>query len=197
MASFTKKEIRATFLQLLEQKPLSKITVKNLVEACGINRNTFYYYYKDIYDLIDDIFNIEAEKVLSQNPIHGHWQEGCLQSMHYLVGHSMVIKNVFNSIKPEAIKSYLFHYTHNLLRTLCDNIAQGYDVPESDKEFISNFYAHAFVGTFLDWIRGGMKQQPEEVIGIMARMLNGSIYEVLRPTSADNGRPVTDPNKSE
>lgn len=157
------------------------------MEACGINRNTFYYYYRDIYDLIDDIFNTEADIVLFQNPMHGHWQDGCLQSMHYLVGHSMVIHNVFNSISLETIKAYLFKYTHNLLRTFCDNAAKGNGVPESDKEFISNFYAHAFVGTFLDWIRGGMKDEPEVLIGIMVRMLNGSIYEVLRSdTPCDN-----------
>ena len=183
MSNFTKKEIRATFLKLLEEKPLSKITVKNLVESCGINRNTFYYYYRDIYDLIDDIFNTEADIVLNQNPIHGHWHEGCLQSMHYLVGHSMVIHNVFNSISHEAIKAYLRKYAHNLIRVFCDKIANDGFVPESDKEFISRFYAHAFVGTFLDWIRGGMKQEPEEIIGMMVRLLNGSIYDVLRSES--------------
>lgn len=180
MSSFTKKEIRATFLELLEKKPLSKITVKNLVEACGINRNTFYYYYRDIYDLIDDIFNTEADIVLNQNPIHGHWHEGCLQSMRYHVNHPMVVHNVFNSIKLETIEAYLLKYAHNLLRVFCDKVTVDGSVPESDKEFISTFYAHAFVGTFLDWLRGGMKQEPEEIIGMMVRLLNGSIYEVLR-----------------
>lgn len=180
MSTFTKKEIRATFFRLLEQKPLSKITVKNLVETCDINRNTFYYYYKDIYDLIDDIFKIESDKVLSQNPLHGHWQDGCLQSMHYLQAHSAIIANVFNSIKPGTINNYLYGFTHDLLRTLCDNIAGERDIAEYDKEFVANFYSHAFVGAFMDWILGGMKQQPEEFISVMARMLNGSIYEVLR-----------------
>lgn len=185
MAGFTKKGIRATFLELLEQKPLSRITVKNLVEACGINRNTFYYYYRDLYDLIDDIFNSEADKVLFQNPIHGHWQDGCLQSMHYLMAHQMIIHNVFNSIELEAIKAYMLKFTRKLLRTFCESIDKNKDVPDSDKEFIARFYSHAFVGTFLDWIRGGMSQPPEEVIGIMVRMLNGSIYDILssdRPT---------------
>ena len=180
MSSFTKKEITATFLNLLEQKPLSKITVKNIVETCGINRNTFYYYYNDIYDLVDDIFNTETEKVVSQNPVHGHWQEGCLQSMHYLTEHSMIIKNVFNSISLENIKAYLFKTAHGLLMTFSNKTTEGRTVPEEDKVFIANFYSHAFVGVFLDWIRSGMKQQPEELIEMMARLLNGSIYDVLR-----------------
>lgn len=180
MSSFTKKEIISTFLTLLEQKPLSKITVKNIVEACGINRNTFYYYYKDIYDLVDDIFKIETEKVTAQNPVHGHWQDGCIQSMTYLRAHSTVIHNVFNSISLETIKAYLFRVAHKLLMTLSDKITEGKYVPDEDKLFIADFYSHAFVGIFLDWIRDGMKQEPEKFIDMMGRMLNGSIYDVLR-----------------
>ena len=186
MSSFTKKEIIATFFRLLEEKPLSKISVKNIVEACGINRNTFYYYYKDIYDLVDDIFNIETEKVTSQNPVHGHWQEGCLQSMHYLAEHSMIIHNVLNSISPEAIKSYIFKVAHRLLMTFSNKVTEGRFVPEEDKEFIADFYSHAFVGIFYEWIRDGMKQEPEKFIEMMGRLLNGSIYDVLRRSARES-----------
>ena len=64
MSQFTKKAIVETFLELLKEHSLDKITVKDIVEKCGINRNTFYYYYQDIYDLIDDVFDIETKKVL-------------------------------------------------------------------------------------------------------------------------------------
>lgn len=43
MAQFTKQAIINSFLKLLEETPLDKITVKDIVEDCGINRNTFYY----------------------------------------------------------------------------------------------------------------------------------------------------------
>ena len=39
MANFTKNAIRSTFISLLEEKPLNQITVKMIVEECGINRN--------------------------------------------------------------------------------------------------------------------------------------------------------------
>ena len=92
----------------------------------------------------------------------------------------MIIKNVFNSISLENIKAYLFKTAHGLLMTFSNKTTEGRTVPEEDKVFIANFYSHAFVGVFLDWIRSGMKQQPEELIEMMARLLNGSIYDVLR-----------------
>ena len=183
MPSFTKREIIVTFLGLLEQKPLSKITVKNIVEACGINRNTFYYYYRNINDLIDDIFNTETEIVTSQNPVHGHWQAGCLQSMRYLVDHSMIIHNVLNSIAHEDIKAYLFKVAHGLLMTFSNKTAIGENVPDVDKVFIANFHSHAFVGIFFEWLRSGMRQKPEDLVDMMGRLLNGSIYAVLRKSS--------------
>jgi len=105
--------------------------------------------------------------------------------MHYLVEHSMIIHNVFNSISLETIKAYLFKVAHRLLMTFSNKVTEGKYVPEEDKRFIADFYSHAFVGTFLDWIRGGMKQQPEKLIEMMGRLLNGSIYDVLRRSSKD------------
>ena len=48
MANFTKKAIKETFVELLEEHPLSDITIKDIVEKCGINRNSFYYHYHDL-----------------------------------------------------------------------------------------------------------------------------------------------------
>ena len=68
MANFTQKAIKETFLTLLDEKPLSQISVKMLVEACGINRNTFYYHYADIPALIEEIVTGEAERIIAQYP---------------------------------------------------------------------------------------------------------------------------------
>ena len=61
MAKYTQKAIMDTFLALLEEKTLDKITVRDIVEKCEINRNTFYYYYRDIYELLEEVFRVETE----------------------------------------------------------------------------------------------------------------------------------------
>ena len=55
MPSFTKKAIVESFLYLAGKKPLEKITVRDIVDDCGINRNTFYYYFQDIYAVLEDL----------------------------------------------------------------------------------------------------------------------------------------------
>ena len=65
MASFTRKAIREAFLQLLDERMLSEITVKDIVERCGINRNSFYYHYRDLPALIEEIVQEEADAVIA------------------------------------------------------------------------------------------------------------------------------------
>ena len=65
MAQFTKKAIVESFLKLLNQKPLDKITVREIVEDCEINRNTFYYHFEDIHALLTFIVDTEVERVLA------------------------------------------------------------------------------------------------------------------------------------
>ena len=66
MATFTRKAIMQTFLHILKNKPLDRITVKDICEQCEINRNTFYYYFKDIYDVLEAIFEDEVRLVMDE-----------------------------------------------------------------------------------------------------------------------------------
>ena len=64
MANFTEKAIKASFLKLLNERPLTKITVRDIVEDCGINRNSFYYHYRDIPALLEELITEQADKII-------------------------------------------------------------------------------------------------------------------------------------
>ena len=53
MSQMTKRALVASLKELMAEKPLDKITVTDLTEHCGVNRMTFYYHFKDIYDLVE------------------------------------------------------------------------------------------------------------------------------------------------
>ena len=75
MAQFTKAAIVSSFIELLNERPFDKISVVDIAEKCGINRNTFYYYYADVYALVDEIFQTETRKMVELNLSCGSWQE--------------------------------------------------------------------------------------------------------------------------
>lgn len=71
MANFTKNAIKSSFLKPLNERPLSQITVKDIVSDCGVNRNTSYYHFKDIPKLIEDIIVGDTEPYHTGIPFRG------------------------------------------------------------------------------------------------------------------------------
>ena len=68
MANFTKKAIKESFIRLLKERPLSKITVQVIADDCGINRNSFYYHFQDIPALIEEITLEEVDRLIEMYP---------------------------------------------------------------------------------------------------------------------------------
>ena len=76
MSQMTKRALVASLKDLLAEKPLDKITVTDLTEHCGVNRMTFYYHFKDIYDLVEWSCQEDAAKALAGKKTYETWQQG-------------------------------------------------------------------------------------------------------------------------
>lgn len=175
MPQFTKKAIVSTFIELLNKMPLEKITVKDIVDRCEINRNTFYYYYKDIYALLDDIFRSETQKVIDANADYDSWQEGFLQATKFARDNRKAIYHVYNSLSREKLENYLYEITESVTMRFISGKTEGHPVTEEDKRFLSDFYKYALVGMMLDWISKGMKEDADIVIPKLVKLCDGSI----------------------
>ena len=71
----TKKEIKETFISLLEEKNFEKISVRDLTERAGINRGTFYLHYLDKYDLLDKLEGelfAKIQAIIDELPFTNH-----------------------------------------------------------------------------------------------------------------------------
>ena len=80
MRNSTKTDIKEAFMTLLNKKPFDKITVKEIVEECGINRNTFYYHYEDIYDLLQSVLDDEVQAAMQSVDGFTSWENGFLKA---------------------------------------------------------------------------------------------------------------------
>ena len=79
MSQVTKRALEQSLKNLLLKKPLTKITINDIAEDCGINRMTFYYHFKDIYDLVEWSCTEDARKALEEKKTYDTWQQGFLQ----------------------------------------------------------------------------------------------------------------------
>ena len=75
MSSSTKEALAAALKKMMAVKPIDKITVKDLVEICGVNRQTFYYHFDDVYDLLEWVFEADEEKNLTHEGKYERWRE--------------------------------------------------------------------------------------------------------------------------
>lgn len=179
MSQVTKRALAASLIKLLSQKPLDKVTVKDIIEDCGVNRQTFYYHFKDIYDLVDWIFLEMASEFLEGKETYDTWQQGFTQILYDVLRNRRLIMNAYNSLSREQVERFLYALTYDLLLGVVEEEAVDVPIREEDKKFIIDFYKYAFVGFMIDWIKKGMKEQPEAFIEKLSVLIKGDIKRAL------------------
>ena len=185
MSQTTKKALAASLRKVVSQKPLDKITVTDIAEDCEVNRQTFYYHFQDIYDLLDWFFLNEASDALAGKKTYDTWQQGFLQIFEYVLENRILINHVYHSISREQVERYLYEVTYHLLIDVVEEQSTGILVLEEDKKFIADFYKYAFVGLMLDWIRTGMKESPRIILERLGTLIQGDISAALERFSTN------------
>ena len=181
MAKQTQKFIMSTFMQLLEGESLDKITVRDIVEECEINRNTFYYHYSDIYDLLDDVFRVETEKFMSgdvdENTTFGEEYE---RAARFVLKYKKAILHIYDSKKRDVLQNYLETLAFSFISRFVKKEADGYGLPDEDIDYITGFYTHAIVGNTLGWIKRKLPSGQEKFIARTAGTFNATVKDMIR-----------------
>ena len=171
----TKQIIEDSLKKLMLQKPLDKITIRDLTEDCGISRMTFYYHFKDIYDLVEWSCIADATRALEGKKTYDTWNEGLLQIFEAVYENKPFILNAYRCISRDQIESFLFHLTSDLIMAVVEEKAADTEVSEENRRFIADFYKYSFVGIMLDWIKQGMKDDYSMIAEKMSITVYGSI----------------------
>ena len=185
MSQMTKRALEASLKELLRHKPLDKITVSDLTDHCGVNRMTFYYHFKDIYDLVEWCCEEDAARALAGQKTYDTWQQGFLQLFKAVQDNKPFIMNVYHSVSREQVENYLYRLTYDLMMGVVEERAAGMTVRPEDKEFIANFYKFAFVGLTLDWIKNDMRQDPAQLVEQLSTLIHGDVTKALEKCRID------------
>lgn len=175
----TKRALEASLKKLLLEKPLNKITINDITEDCGVNRMTFYYHFKDIYDLVDWILTEDAVKAMEGRQSFDTWTEAFLDILHQIRDNKALVLNVYRSVGREQVEQYLYKLLDPMLKEFADRECRDITVQDDDKQFVVDFYKYALVGVVLEWIRRDMKTEPAVMVERMGRMLQGDLRRAL------------------
>ncbi len=175
MPNTTKLALETSLKNLLLHKPLDKITISDLTEECGISRMSFYYHFKDIYDLVEWVCVEDGKRALQDKKTYDTWREGMCQIFEAVMENKPFILNVYRCISREKIENYLYKLTYSLIADVVEEKCVGTGLPEEDKAFIADFYKYGFVGIMLEWIGRGMKDDYQDIVDKMSITLHGNI----------------------
>ena len=179
MSEITKKALENSLKNLLLKKPLTKITINDIAEDCGINRMTFYYHFKDIYDLVEWSCFEDARRALEEKKTHDTWQEGFLNIFDEVLKNKPFIMNVYNCVDREHVENYLKPLTDNLIMGVINEQLKNMIVRDEDKKMIARVYSYVFIGIMLDWIKDDMQADPKVIVDRLSLLIKDSVYEAL------------------
>ena len=175
MANFTEKAIKASFLKLLNERPLTKITVRDIVEDCGINRNSFYYHYRDIPALLEELITEQADNIMKKYPSISSLEEAFRAALEFSMENKRAVLHIYNSVSRDNFEQYALRICGYAASTLKDK-----GISEEDTKALCRFIKCSLFGLYIDWLGGNMKEDILSDLARLARLARHAAEELAR-----------------
>jgi probable dihydroxyacetone kinase regulator len=178
-ALITKKALAAALKELMRATPLAKVSVQQVVDACGLQRQTFYYHFQDKYELVNWIYQTEAVEGIAGFRDYRTWTEGIRRVFRYLADNQDFYVNALNTPGQNSFDGFLFEATRELNLNVVRELSASMKVRAADQDFIADFYTFAFVGLAVRWVKSGMRESPEDLTRRISDIVEGSMQRAL------------------
>ena len=186
MAKFTRQAIMYSLLKLLQEKSIDKITVKDICELCEINRNTFYYYYSDIYQVLEELLKFETEKSLKEDQKYESFYKDFLKRYHLIIEYKKAVYNLYNSKNRDLILKYFQDITEDFVEKYVYKEVKGKKLLPEDIKFIIDFYSSSMIGNIFRWMRKGMQEKQEQLIYKLSVSYQATIKALIAQFEENN-----------
>ena len=173
----TKSVIKDTFWQLLEERPYSSITVKDIVSRCQVNRNTFYYHFQDIPSLLELVVKEWMDAILQRCRSTDSPMDCITAIMDACYIRRDAILHIYRSVHLEDFLNRVDKLALYVIRSYIDTAAAALPLRPEDRKLLIRFYKCMFVGIALEWLRTGMRYDLTASARQLSALLAGSAGE--------------------
>lgn len=183
MPNFTKQAIKSSFWKLLDQRPLSQISVKDIAEDCGINRNSFYYHFQDIPAMIEEIVMDAMNALIQKYPSIASIDEGFEAAFRFTLDNKKAILHICNSVNRNIYEQYLMRICEYVVTTYFDSAFETELISDEDREIMILFTKCELFGLFIDWVNAGMPDDAIDKLKHLLSLCNGLSAEIIKRCS--------------
>lgn len=181
----TKKALAASLKKLMQNRPLDKIPIREIVDDCGVNRKTFYYHFANIYDLVEWMFKEEAIEVVKEYNLITNYEDAIRFSMDYIQKNQHVCNSALDALGRDELKRFFYNNFVATMRGIVDNFSKNMVIPDDYKDFLINFYTESFASLLIQWIRNREDIDQEKFIKYISLTLFESIKPDLKRANAE------------
>lgn len=176
----TKLQLAAALKTLMAQKPMDKITIAELTSMCNIRRQSFYYHFEDIYDLLRWMIQNEAISLLKQQEGALLWKEGLLQLFRYLEENRAVCLCALKSVGRNHLRRFFEADIDAIIHRTIEQLGENIGVRNNwdsfvDVEMLTHFYVVALAGMIESWLLGEIDRTPEQLVQFVDVILNDQL----------------------
>ena len=180
MPNFTKQAIKSAFMKLLNEQPLNKISVRSIVEECGINRNSFYYHYQDIPALIESIVKEEIDALVTAYPTIASLDECVDVALRFAIENKRAVLHIYHSVNRGIYEQYCMKLCEYVVTTYLDTAFGRDALAPYDRTVAIRFLKCELFGLSIEWVENGMNDDAIEMIHHVTNLCRGLFEELIR-----------------
>lgn len=180
VANFTQKAIRASFIKLLNQKPLSQITIKDMVMTAESTRHTFYYYFQDLPDLDETITKEEAQRVIQLYPGDCSFEQ-CLDALiDFALENRKAVAHIYNSVNRDLYGAVsVAGSASNVVEVYLDGVLKERHIPNRSRQLLIDYLQCICFGFVIGWLESGMKEGIRERFARIYELKHGELERMI------------------
>ena len=165
--------------EILNEKPLSRVTVTELAAAAGIARQTFYSHFSNVYELAEWAFHTEVTDRIMIHASYAEWADCFLMLLNHMRNHREATYAINSSLDHDSLARFYFYTMREMMEIIVKEIAPDVVLADSDRDFVIDHYTLIMVSHLLHWLSGGMEEEPFKLASDLEFILHGTVRPSL------------------
>jgi len=166
--------------QLMERIPFDQITTAEIIDACGISRKTFYYHFKDKYELVNWIFSEEIIDEIVNETTFENLTNCYMKFCNYILDNKKFCINAISADGQNCLIQFLYDYVKRQINILCHEAINKGILTTDDVEFLIEYYYSAFIGVLKAWIKNDLKDDPKIIINRWMSVVDQNLEHYIK-----------------